>query len=103
MATPNGSEVYRLKADQPPREITEVVQIMYDIVVDSLDWGSGFLDGEEMERVLELAELCGFEVSDYNRSFARRQAEEDRERRLTREAEEARAAREARGAPDQKR
>lgn len=43
-------------------DITEAVQILYDIVHQSMDWGSGMLDNEEMEKVIDLAVLLGFEV-----------------------------------------
>jgi hypothetical protein len=38
------------------------VAAMYDALVGSLDWGSGFLDTEEIESILIVAELAGFDV-----------------------------------------
>ena len=43
-------------------DITEPVQILYDIAHSSMDWGSGFLDNEEMEAVIRLAVLMGWQV-----------------------------------------
>ncbi len=45
-------------------DITEAVQILYDIAHSSMDWGSGFLDNEEMETVIRLAVLMGWQVPD---------------------------------------
>jgi hypothetical protein len=44
------------------QDITEPVQILYDIAHSSMDWGSGFLDNEEMEAVIQLAITMGWEV-----------------------------------------
>lgn len=46
------------------RDITEAVQILYDIVHQSMDWGSGMLSNEEMETVIRLAVLMGWKVPD---------------------------------------
>lgn len=46
------------------QDITEAVQILYDIAHSSMDWGSGFLDNEEMESVIRLAVLMGWQVPD---------------------------------------
>jgi len=35
---------------------------MFDALVGSLDWGSGFLDAETIESVLIIAELAGFNL-----------------------------------------
>ena len=44
------------------QDITEPVQILYDIAHSSMDWGSSFLDNEEMEAVIRLAITMGWEV-----------------------------------------
>lgn len=41
-------------------DVTEAVQITYDLTRQSLDWGSGLLDTQEMIEVVKLAEACGF-------------------------------------------
>jgi hypothetical protein len=43
-------------------DITEGVQILYDIAHSSMDWGSGFLDNEEVEAVVRLAVFMGWQV-----------------------------------------
>ena len=45
-------------------DITEAVQILYDIAHSSMDWGSGFLDNAEMATVIGLAVKMGWEVPD---------------------------------------
>lgn len=45
-------------------DITESVQILYDIAHSSIDWGSGFLDNEEVETIVGLAVLMGWQVPD---------------------------------------
>ena len=44
-------------------DVTEHVAAMFDAIVGSLDWGSGFLDVETIESILVVAELAGFEIS----------------------------------------
>jgi hypothetical protein len=43
-------------------DITEAVEMMYDLVLNSMDWGSGFLETSEMIAVAKLGRLCGFEI-----------------------------------------
>lgn len=42
-------------------DITDHVAAMYDAIVHSLDWGSRFLCVEEIESILTVAELAGFD------------------------------------------
>lgn len=49
-------------------DVTEGVQVMYDHLIASLDWGSGFLDVEEMRAIVLLAETCGFDATEAKRS-----------------------------------
>lgn len=42
-------------------DITEHIAAMFDAIVGSLDWGSGFLDTETIESILIVADLVGFE------------------------------------------
>jgi hypothetical protein len=44
-----------------PVDITEGVQVLYDHVIHSMDWGSGFLTVEDAKPIVTLAKLCGFE------------------------------------------
>lgn len=39
---------------------------MFDALVASLDWGSGFMDAETIESVLIVAELAGFDVGPHS-------------------------------------
>lgn len=50
-------------------DITEAVQVMYDIIHSSMDWGSGMLDTEEMTVVIELAILMGWQVPEMGGPF----------------------------------
>jgi hypothetical protein len=58
--TPNGSTVVVRIADGSEVDITESVQVMYDVIISSMDWGSGFLSVEEAVPVVHVAETCGF-------------------------------------------
>lgn len=44
-----------------PVDITESIQVLYDLVISSTDFGSGFLSVEDARPIVKLAELCGFE------------------------------------------
>jgi hypothetical protein len=46
--------------DGSEQDITEQVQIAYDVATHSMDWGSGFLDIEETNGLILLAEACRF-------------------------------------------
>lgn len=43
-------------------DITEGVQILYDMAVGSMEWGSGLLDNEEMGHVIRFAITMGWQV-----------------------------------------
>lgn len=43
-------------------DITEAVQVLYDMATSSMDWGSGMLSNEEVETVIKLAILLGFQM-----------------------------------------
>lgn len=42
------------------RNITEGVQVLYDMLIHSMDFGSGFLSIEDIRPIVELANFCGF-------------------------------------------
>lgn len=44
-------------------DVTEHVAAMFDALVGSLDWGSGFLDVETIESILIICELAGFSTN----------------------------------------
>lgn len=41
-------------------DVTEEVKVAYDCVRQSLDWGSGFLDVEEVDAIIRLSAACAF-------------------------------------------
>lgn len=43
-------------------DIHEAVQITYDSLLGSMDWGSGFLDDQEVEAVVRLAIIMGWKL-----------------------------------------
>lgn len=49
-------------------DITEGVQLAYDMATSSMDWGSGFLDWEEMAVMVFLSQACRF--SDFEEKLA---------------------------------
>lgn len=44
------------RADAEPVDLTEHIKVLYDSLIGSLDWGSGFLDSDEMKRIAEVGE-----------------------------------------------
>lgn len=62
-------------------DITEHVRSLYGYTVNSLDWGSGFLSGDEELEVLEIGYLTGFEDQAIDaRLESQRKSLEDAER-----------------------
>lgn len=51
--------------DGATHDITEGVQVLYDHMANSMDWGSGFLDFEEVQAIRTLGYQCGFEFIGY--------------------------------------
>lgn len=41
-------------------DVTEGVQVLYDLVLGSMDWGSSLLSIEDVLPMLDLAEVCDF-------------------------------------------
>lgn len=74
MATPNGAVITAASPDGATVDLTEGVQCLYDLVINSMDWGSGFISAEEALPVAEVARACGFaqveEVEKYVRVAA---------------------------------
>lgn len=52
--------------DGAAHDITRELAVMYDAIVGSMDWGSGFLDIEDVEALLRIGALCGFESGEYD-------------------------------------
>jgi hypothetical protein len=47
-----------------PVDITVHVAAMFDALINSLDWGSGFLDADEVDSLLTVAVLAGFDIGE---------------------------------------
>lgn len=45
-------------------DITDSIPFMYDAIIQSMDWGSGFLDLEEQLHIASVGILAGYEVPD---------------------------------------
>lgn len=50
-------------------DITEAVQIIYDMAHNSMDWGSGFLSTEEIHTVIKLAIHMGWKLPDLHGGY----------------------------------
>jgi hypothetical protein len=59
-ATPAGVTITASTPDGETRDVTEGVQVLYDLVIQSMDWGSRFLSVEDVEPILAIARFCGF-------------------------------------------
>lgn len=46
------------------KDIMEEIRIMYDALVNSMDWGSGFLDSEAIDAILTVGIVIGAEISE---------------------------------------
>lgn len=79
--TPSGVRLMAVNPDGIEVNVTEGVMALYDLVIGSMDWGSGFLTVEEALPVAEIAELCGFAEWEAAQAYVREQqhnAEQDR-------------------------
>lgn len=56
-----GKAIFRAD-DGTETDITNAVEILWDGVVGSLDWGSGWWSGEDAGAVAWIGELFGFEL-----------------------------------------
>jgi hypothetical protein len=76
-------------------DVTEAVQIAYDVVRGSLDWSSGFLDTEEVDAIVHLSQACSF--PDFEDLFREVQADRRRQEEVQAKqwAEKARAREQA--------
>jgi hypothetical protein len=51
-------------------DVTAHFRLLFDTCVNSLDWGSGFLDFEETSHIIEAGLIAGFDVSSISRGVA---------------------------------
>jgi hypothetical protein len=59
--------------DGTETDITEGMQALYDLVLNSMDWGSGFLTAEDARPVALLARTLGFEQAEEAERYLRDQ------------------------------
>jgi hypothetical protein len=52
--------VFARAGDGTETDVTEGVQVLYDLVTSSMNWGSGFYTVEDAEPVVKVAKTCGF-------------------------------------------
>jgi hypothetical protein len=69
----NDVHMFARAADGTETDITEGVQALYDLVISSMDWGSGFLSAEDAAPVASLARVCGFEQAEEAERYLREQ------------------------------
>jgi hypothetical protein len=73
--TPNGTRIWAETPDGSRTDVTEAVQVAYDLVLSSMDFGSGFLTIEDLIPLDDLAQTCGFDdraLRGYERAFKER-------------------------------
>lgn len=58
---PDDGDMFR---DQSETDITNDIAIMFDAIVQSLDWGSDFLCTEEIEAIVKIGKLMGWKIPD---------------------------------------
>lgn len=81
-------KVYARDEDGNETEITEGVQAMYDLVIGSMNWGSGFWSAEDALPVAKLARICGFpRVEEAERYLAAQMESEEQQSFLLRHKE----------------
>ena len=79
--TPAGVQLIARRPDGSEVDVTEGVQVLYDHVIGSMDWGSGFLTVEDAIPIAEIARVCGFKECEEAERYiaAQRHAEERQE------------------------
>jgi hypothetical protein len=81
--------IFVRQADGTEADITEGVQALYDLVLGSMDWGSGFLSAEDAVPVAKLGRLCGFEQVEEAERYLRNQRHSEEQMQFIREHREA--------------
>ncbi len=66
----NGKFVF-VADDGAQDDVTEGVRALYDLVLSSMNWGSGFWSYEDALPVAEIARLAGFEQRDEVERYVR--------------------------------
>lgn len=87
--TPSDVTVTATKPDGSTEDITEGVQTLYDLLIGSMDWGSGFLTIEDVMPVARIAHFCGFKGhEEVDKYIADTQREEDTRKAYSEKAAE---------------
>jgi hypothetical protein len=82
--TPSGVTITATAPDGTTTNITEGVQALYDGVIQSMDWGSGFWSIEEAAPIADIAHLCGFQGVEETDRYLLERKREDRRKALAR-------------------
>lgn len=67
------ARAFARNADGTETDITEGVQALYDLVIGSMNWGSGFWTAEDARPVAILARRMGFERAEEAERYLREQ------------------------------
>ena len=62
------TRVVAITDDGTEHDVTEAVLNTFEAIEHSMDWGSGFLDIEEVISMTQLAMLCGFRTPDQTKN-----------------------------------
>jgi hypothetical protein len=62
-------EAALLSKDGETLDITGELALMYDLVINSMNWGSGFFSDEDMLTLIKIGQACGFEIPQCGRNF----------------------------------
>jgi hypothetical protein len=81
----SGIRAFVRNADGTETDITEGVQALYDLVIDSMDWGSGRLTAEDARPVALLARTLGFERVAEAERYLRDQEHSDQQQQFIRD------------------
>jgi hypothetical protein len=88
----NDVHMFARAADGTETDITEGVQALYDLVISSTNWGSGFLSAEDARPVALLARVCGFEQAEEAERYLREQEHSEQQAEFLRKHADAERA-----------
>ena len=96
MNTTQPRRITTTNATGEPIDITEGVQVLYDLVTSSMDWGSGFWTEDDIQPVRALVEAVGFPgldnvdayLEDLAKSAERQRADQARHQALAQERDQ---------------
>jgi rubrerythrin len=78
--TPAGVRIVAVAPGGEQRNVTEGVQALYDLVIQSMDWGSHFLSVDDVEPIAGLARFCGFRDLEAAEAYIRTERQEEARR-----------------------